>query len=387
MWEETVLRPFFKKFDACPFLVKTPRGSYSIGEGEPEFSITLHKDIPLKNLVASTSLALGEAYMEGSLAIEGDLYYALDHFLGQLGKFSTDTHLLKKLMFTSSTKANQKKEVQSHYDIGNDFYKLWLDDTMSYSCGYFLHPEDSLYQAQVQKVDYILQKLHLKEGMTLLDIGCGWGFLLIQAARKYKVHGLGITLSQQQYETAREKIKEEGLSDCLQVELMDYRDLPRIKRKFHRVVSVGMLEHVGRDNYTLFLKSVSKALRKGGIFLLHFISSLKEHPGDPWIKKYIFPGGVIPSLREITHICGEENFHILDVENLRLHYNKTLLCWKDNFQTHRKEIAAQQGERFTRMWELYLCSCAATFHNGIIDLHQILMTKGINNTLPMVRWY
>ena len=258
---------------------------------------------------------------------------------------------------------------------------------MSYSCGYFLHPEDSLYQAQVQKVDYILQKLHLKEGMTLLDIGCGWGFLLIQAARKYKVHGLGITLSQQQYETAREKIKEEGLSDCLQVELMDYRDLSRIKRKFHRVVSVGMLEHVGRDNYTLFLKSVSKALRKGGIFLLHFISSLKEHPGDPWIKKYIFPGGVIPSLREITHICGEENFHILDVENLRLHYNKTLLCWKDNFQTHRKEIAAQQGERFTRMWELYLCSCAATFHNGIIDLHQILMTKGINNTLPMVRWY
>lgn len=174
--------------------------------------------------MTSTSIALGEAYMDGSLEIEGDLYEALDHFLGQMGKFSTDQNALKKLIFTSSSKKNQEKEVRSHYDIGNDFYKLWLDETMSYSCGYFKHEDDTLYQAQVNKVDYILEKLYLKEGMTLLDIGCGWGFLLIEAAKKYKVYGTGITLSEEQYKECQKRIKEEGLEDYVKVELMDYRD-------------------------------------------------------------------------------------------------------------------------------------------------------------------
>ena len=198
--------------------------------------------------MTSTSIALGEAYMKGDLEIEGDLYEALDHFLGQMGKFSTDQKALKKLIFTSSGKKNQEKEVRSHYDIGNDFYKLWLDETMSYSCGYFAHEDDTLYQAQVNKVDYILKKLYLKEGMSLLDIGCGWGFLLIEAAKKYKVHGTGITLSEEQYKECQNRIKAEGLEDYVDVELMDYRDLPKLGRQFDRVVSVGMVEHVGRDN-------------------------------------------------------------------------------------------------------------------------------------------
>ena len=294
---------------------------------------------------------------------------------------------MKKLIFTSISKKNQEKEVRSHYDIGNDFYKLWLDETMSYSCGYFLNDNDTLYQAQVNKVDYILKKLYLKEGMSLLDIGCGWGFLLIEAAKKYKIHGTGITLSVEQYNEFQKRIVNEGLEDLLEVKLMDYRDLKHSDMKFDRVESVGMLEHVGRDNYQLFIDCVNNVLKPQGLFLLHFISGLKEHPGDPWIKKYIFPGGVIPSLREILSCLAEDNFHTLDVEDLRNHYNKTLLCWVKNYHEHIDEVREMFNEEFVRMWELYLSACAATFHNGIIDIHQILVSKGINNDLPIVRWY
>ncbi|WP_330394120.1 cyclopropane-fatty-acyl-phospholipid synthase family protein [Lachnoclostridium sp. An181] len=384
---ENILVTFLKKFTDYPFKVILDGKEYMIGEGNPEFTVHFKKPISKTKLLTSTSLALGEAYMDGDLEIEGDLYYALDHFLGQLGKFSTDESALKKIMHSSVSKKNQEKEVTSHYDIGNDFYKLWLDETMSYSCGYFRHPDDTLYQAQVNKVDYILQKLNLKEGMSLLDIGCGWGFLLIEAAKKYKINGVGITLSHEQAKEFERRIEEEGLQDCLKVEIMDYRDLPKSGYQFDRVVSVGMVEHVGRPNYQLFIDCVNAVLKKGGVFLLHFISALKEHAGDPWIKKYIFPGGTVPSLREILSCMAEDDFHTMDVENLRLHYNKTLLCWADNFHKHMEEEKKMFDERFLRMWDLYLNACAATFHNGIIDIHQILATKGINNDFPMVRWY
>ena len=387
MLTENVMISFLRKFDEYPFIVKLKGKEYRIGDGDPAFTVIFHKEIPLTALTTSTSLALGEAYMDGDLEIEGDLYNALDHFLGQMGKFSTDESALKKLIFSSTGKKNQEKEIQSHYDIGNDFYKLWLDETMSYSCGYFLHEDDSLYQAQVNKVDYILKKLHLSPGMSLLDIGCGWGFLLIEAAKKYGVHGMGITLSREQYEAFNRRIKEQNLGDLLEVALMDYRDLPKMNRTFDRVVSVGMAEHVGRRNYQLFMDCAKKVLKPGGLFLLHFISALKEHAGDPWIKKYIFPGGVIPSLREMLSCAAEDDFHTLDVENLRLHYNRTLLCWDKNYREHMDQIREMFDERFVRMWDLYLAACAATFHNGIIDLHQVLFSNGINNDVPMVRWY
>ena len=387
MLTENVMISFLRKFDEYPFIVKLKGKEYRIGDGNPAFTVIFHKEIPLTALTTSTSLAMGEAYMDGDLEIEGDLYNALDHFLGQMGKFSTDESALKKLIFSSTGKKNQEKEVQSHYDIGNDFYKLWLDETMSYSCGYFLHEDDSLYQAQVNKVDYILKKLHLSQGMSLLDIGCGWGFLLIEAAKKYGVHGMGITLSREQYEAFNRRIKEQNLGDLLEVALMDYRDLPKMNRTFDRVVSVGMVEHVGRRNYQLFMDCAKKVLKPGGLFLLHFISALKEHAGDPWIKKYIFPGGVIPSLREMLSCAAEDDFHTLDAENLRLHYNRTLLCWDKNYREHMDQIREMFDERFVRMWDLYLAACAATFHNGIIDLHQVLFSNGINNDVPMVRWY
>ncbi|MDE7199622.1 MAG: cyclopropane-fatty-acyl-phospholipid synthase family protein, partial [Lachnospiraceae bacterium] len=230
-------------------------------------------------------------------------------------------------------------------------------------------------------------KLYLEEEMQLLDIGCGWGFLLIEAAKKYGVHGMGITLSKEQYAEFQTRIKKEHLEGQLEVRLMDYRDLPDCGRVFDRVVSVGMVEHVGRGNYEEFIQCAKSVMKPGGLFLLHYISALKEYPGDAWIKKYIFPGGVIPSLREILHIAGEQQFYTVDVESLRRHYNKTLLCWYRNFQEHQEEAEKMFDEQFVRMWELYLCACAAAFMNGIVDLHQILFTNGVSNELPMTRWF
>lgn len=378
---------FMERFDACPFEITLHDEHHRIGDGLPKFSVVFHKTPSAVQLATSTSLALGEGYMDGDIEIEGDLYQALNLFLGQLGKFSTDRKKLKKLIFTSTSKANQKKEVSAHYDIGNDFYKMWLDETMSYSCGYFEQEDTTLYEAQCRKVERILEKLDLHEGMTLCDIGCGWGFLLIEAAKKYQVHGVGITLSTEQKKRFEERIAGEGLEDFLQVELLDYRELPQYGKQFDRVVSVGMVEHVGRGSYEEFMHCAQAVLKPGGLFLLHFISALKEYPGDAWIKKYIFPGGVIPSLREMIHIAGELGFYTLDVESLRRHYTKTLLCWNKSFQGHRDEVVSMFDERFARMWELYLCACAAVFQNGIVDLHQVLFSNGVNNDLPMTRWY
>ena len=358
-----------------------------VGKDEPKFRVFINNNISKTELVTSTSLALGEAYMRKDIDVDKDLFEVLDSFLGQMGKFTTDKKKLKNLIFTSMTKKHQKEEVSSHYDIGNDFYKMWLDETMSYSCGYFKNENDTLYQAQCNKVDRILEKLNLSDGMTLCDIGCGWGFLLIEAAKKYNIKGVGITLSREQKAKFEQRIKEENLSDRLEVKLLDYRDLPKQHMEFDRVVSVGMIEHVGRGNYEEFMQCVKSVLKQGGVFVLHFISALKEYPGDAWVKKYIFPGGVIPSLREIMQIAGELRFYTVDVESLRRHYNKTLLCWNENFQQHRAEVVEMFDEKFARMWELYLCACAATFMNGIIDLHQIVFTNDVNNELPMTRWY
>lgn len=387
IFEKHFLKKFLEQFDAIPFIVKFDEDEFVTGNGTPKFKVIINKNIPKSDILKSTSLALGEAYMNKDIEIEGDLFFALNSILSQIDKFTIDFHGLNKLLHSSDSIKNQKKEVCSHYDIGNDFYSLWLDKTLSYSCGYFKKNDDTLYDAQVNKVHHILTKLNLKEGMSLLDIGCGWGFLLIEAAKKYKIHGTGITLSEEQFKEFQVRIKKENLQELLDVKLMDYRDLAKSNITFDRVVSVGMLEHVGRNNYDLFFKNIDAVLKPKGIFLLHYISALKESSGDPWIKKYIFPGGVIPTLREITDLCGDYNFYTIDVESLRLHYTKTLLCWYSNFKDHINDIDKMFDEKFIRMWELYLASCAASFNNGVIDLHQILLTKGPKNDLPMTREY
>ena len=367
------------------FELETAQEFQTMGTGPAQFKIKLNREIPKKELLKSTSLALGEAYIRGDIELDRDLYEVLDMFLGQMDHFRLNPTALYGLLHSSLTEKNQQQEVSFHYDIGNDFYRLWLDETMSYSCGYFKNSEDTLFEAQVAKVDHILKKLNLEMGMTLLDIGCGWGFLLMRAARRYGVEGVGITLSEEQYQHFSREIREQNLEDRLEVRRMDYRELEKSDMQFDRVVSVGMIEHVGRGNYERFLKNAVDVLKPGGLFLLHFISAQKEHAGDPFIRKYIFPGGVIPSLREMVNLLPEYELRTLDVESLRRHYTKTLLCWRKNFQRHKETLATERGEEFVRMWELYLASCAAAFHQGIVDLHQILMSKGVNNELPMVR--
>lgn len=376
---------YLKEIIPVQFCLKEGNDIINVGNGEPAFTVILNRPLERTSLMTSTSLALGEAYMHKDIDLDRDLYEVINLFLGQINKFTTNKFALKKLYRSSASKRSQKKEVSSHYDIGNDFYSLWLDETMSYSCGYFKTDTDTLYNAQVNKVHHILNKLQLKEGMSLLDIGCGWGFLLLEAARKYKIKGTGITLSQEQYNKFKERIKEEHLENYLTVHLMDYRDLFNSGMQFDRVVSVGMLEHVGRKNYNLFIQNVNSVLKPQGLFLLHYISALRENPGDAWIRKYIFPGGTIPSLREIVSILPDYNFYTLDIESLRRHYTKTLLCWRKNFLQHKDEILDMKGEEFTRMWDLYLASCASTFNNGIVDLHQILISKDVNNEIPMLR--
>lgn len=383
-----LMKKFLNRFDGTAFDVMFESGEeFHIGTLPSKFKVVFHKPVPYRDLMKSTSLALGEAYMNGEMEIEGDLVMALDEIFKFQSRFITDKHAMKKILYTSGSKSNQKKEVSSHYDIGNDFYKLWLDPTLSYSCAYFKEEDNTLEEAQINKVDYILKKLNLKQGMSLLDIGCGWGFLLIEAAKKYKIHGLGITLSEEQHKEFKKRIAQEGLEDYLDVQLMDYRDLKHMERKFDRIVSVGMLEHVGRENYEQFFKSVDAVMKEKGVFLLHYISGLREHPGDAWIKKYIFPGGVIPSLREIIDISADYGYYVKDIESLRQHYVRTLLNWHDNFENHLDEVKKMFDERFIRMWRMYLCACAASFNNGVVDLHQIVFTKGVNNSLPLTRAY
>ena len=386
--EKTFLKAFLKNFEEESFIVNLWDGEKVIvGEGEPQFTINIKNPLKKKDLINSTSLAFGEAYMNGNVEFEGDLYTILDVILRHINKFSTKFENLPQIFHKVTNKSKQKEEVTSHYDIGNDFYKLWLDDTLSYSCAYFKNENESLGEAQLNKIHHLLKKLNLREGITLLDIGCGWGALLIEAAKLYKIKGLGITLSEEQFKAFKERIEKENLQDYLQVKLMDYRELEKSGLLFDRVVSVGMLEHVGRSNYDLFMKCVSKVLKKEGVFVLHYISGLYESEGDAWIKKYIFPGGVIPTLREIISLSADYRFYTVDVESLRMHYYKTLIKWAENFEKNTDKVREMFDEKFVRMWRMYLYSCAACFYTGVIDLHQIVFTKGVNNSLPLTREY
>lgn len=386
--DKLFVKTFSKIFDDESFVVKFGDGDeIKIGNEEPKFKIILNKPISKKDLISSTTLAFGEAYMNGDLEVEGDLLLMLNTVLKYKDKFYTDFKALPNIFSNLTSAKKQKEEVTYHYDIGNDFYRLWLDDTMSYSCAYFKSKDDSLYEAQMNKISHLLKKLNLQEGLSLLDIGCGWGELLIEAAKTYKIKGLGITLSEEQYKEFKRKIEAENLQDYLDVKIMDYRELEKSGLLFDRVVSVGMLEHVGRSNYDLFMKNVSKVLKKEGIFVLHYISGLYESEGDAWIKKYIFPGGMIPTLREIISLSANYKFYTLDVESLRLHYMRTLLMWADNFEKNIDKVREMFDEKFVRMWRLYLYSCAACFYNGVIDLHQIVFSKGVNNLYPLTRDY
>jgi cyclopropane-fatty-acyl-phospholipid synthase len=358
------------------------------GHGAPKAHITLNDRKVLRKMLKSPSLALGEAYMNGTIDIaepfEDVLKLSelnpLDLSIGSVGK------QLRRL--TKNKRQAQAKQIAHHYDIGNEFYRLWLDkETMLYTCAYFHTPKDTLAQAQRQKVDHVLRKLQIKPDQSLLDIGCGWGYLLLRAAEKYGAMGLGVTLSHEQQAYATAEAKKRGLDKQVKFELLNYQDLLERKRTFDRVVSVGILEHVGIGSHQIYFDVVNHTLKDGGISVLHSITHQDESPSDAWIDKYIFPGGYIPSVREITSLTTGSGFHIFDYENLGQHYALTLSHWWHNFEQHKDQVINMYDERFYRMWRLYLLGAMNTFKTGGASLSQWTFKKGSDPTWPLTREY
>jgi cyclopropane-fatty-acyl-phospholipid synthase len=380
-------KTLFKNLFSDAFELKLWDGSSEVyGEGKPQFKIIFNEPIPKADIIKDPSITFGEAYMTNKIEIEGSVKKVIDSLYNNKESFLSSSNKYAELlkMATNNIK-NSKKNIEFHYDIGNDFYKLWLDDTMTYSCGYFKSKDDSLTQAQKNKVEHILKKLDLKEGETLLDIGCGWGELIITAAKKYKVKAMGITLSSEQLAKVKERIKNEGLEDLVEVQLVDYRELKN--REFDKIVSVGMLEHVGQDHLAEYFTAIDKLLKDKGLSLLHCITAVEAGGNNTWIDKYIFPGGYVPAVSELINCMSDEKFNIIDVENLRLHYERTLDHWAENFEKALLEVRKTKDETFIRMWRLYLNACAASFHTGNINLHQFLFSKGVNNDLQWTRDY
>lgn len=356
------------------------------GEGEPAATIRINEPISIDTIVEDPSLALGEAYMDGKIEVDGSIEDLVSEAYETATSFIRDKKIFKKrIPKESHSKAKSKQDIHEHYDIGNDFYKIWLDKTMTYSCAYFKKPEDTLEQAQQNKVDHILKKLNLAEGETLLDIGCGWGNLILTAARDYKIKATGVTLSEEQYQYVNQVIEDEGLEGQVTVLLEDYREME--KTQFDHITSVGMFEHVGKENLGDYFSIVHEFLKDEGTALIHGISRQQGEASNAWLNKYIFPGGYIPGVAEVITQLTSAGLQLDDMESLRRHYQKTLEIWHRNFIDHLDEVKKIKDERFIRMWDLYLQACAASFKASNIDVCQYLITKKNSNKLPMTRNY
>ena len=387
MLDKTIYKQIFKASFNAPIDVEFWDGEQvSYGEGEPIAKIILHDVIPIKDIMAHASLTFGEAYMDGKIDIQGDLQKLVTTIYQSKDSFMNNSKFSKFIPKHAHTEKVSKQDVQSHYDIGNDFYEMWLDPTLTYSCAYFASEEDSLETAQWNKVRHILNKLHAQEGETLLDIGCGWGTLIFTAAKEYHLEATGVTLSQEQYDYVSQKIIDEGLEGRVHVYLKDYRELTET---YDHVTSVGMFEHVGKENLATYFEQVNARLVDNGTALIHGITGQHDGAGvDAWINKYIFPGGYIPNIAENVNHIMQASLQIDDIEPLRRNYQRTLEIWTKNFHDVEESVIAKYGERFYRMWDLYLQACASSFESGNIDVVQYLLTKGASATnLPMTRAY
>ncbi len=352
---------------------------------EPRVSLALHSKRLLRLFLTGNMGRLAQAYVEGELGVEGRIGdilrvgVALAERIGNQAMLRRIGQLVGRLPQRNSKRADERA-VRYHYDVSNDFYRLWLDRHMIYSCAYLATGTEELDAAQQQKLDHICHKLRLQRGDRLLDIGCGWGGLLRWAATHYGISGLGITLSQPQCDEARERIAAAGLADRVEIRVADYRDLSGIA-EFDKIVSVGMYEHVGIANLPLYFATIARLLRPGGIALNHGIVSTdrdghaKGPPGGEFIDRYVFPGGAVPHISHALYEIAGSGLEILDIEDLRPHYPLTLCHWVRRLEAAREAAIAAAGIERYRIWRMYMAGMAYAFDRGWLSVCQTLAQK------------
>ena len=368
------------------YIIGTPQNK------DPIVLKILNKNLHYK-LLFRPDLYFGEAYSNGEIKIEnGTLTEFLDLALKNIGRGELNffSQLINKLSGSYRYLTNfnfikkSKMNVSHHYGLSDDLYDLFLDPKRQYSCGYFKNENDSLEDAENNKIQHIIKKLNIQENQKVLDIGCGWGSLAIDIAESINCEVTGITLSQNQFDYCVKKAKKLNLENQVTFKLIDYREL---NEKFDRIVSVGMFEHVGRKFYKKFFRQIEKLLNNNGVSLIHTIGSVNP-PRDPhpWITKYIFPGGYTPSLSEVTTPIEKAGLIVSDIEVLKLHYSHTLRHWKENCIKNKEQIVKMFDEKFFRMWEFYLAGCEIAFKWGDQVVYQFQLTKNYTST-PSTRDY
>lgn len=332
----------------------------------------------LKNFMLHSELGFAESYMLGEITVEGDLSECMSiPYDPSISLFQPTVHdkvqFLLMFLKNRNTLKGSRRNIKSHYDLGNDFYELWLDKNMQYTCAFFDYPEQSLEDAQISKMEYVCRKLELKPGETLLETGSGWGGFAVYAAKNYGVKIKSYNISHEQVEYARQWAARETLEDRIEFLEDDYRN---VKGTYDKFASIGMLEHVGKDNYRSFSDLIANHLKDEGLGLIHSITKRHPAPTDLFTDTYIFPGGYIPALSEVIPHLEKNNFIIFDIDNLRLHYARTLHFWRERFEKHREEAEKMFGKQFVRMWQLYLSGAIASFTAGDLTLSQLLIGKG-----------
>ena len=359
---------------------------------EPEIALRIADGETLRALCLRPDLALGEAYMDGRLTIEGDDLEGLlrlvtrgraDRHLPAWARLRQRLRLVMQRWLAMNDARRARANVAHHYDLSDALYSRFLDADMQYSCAYFADPEMTLEQAQAAKKAHIAAKLQIEPGMRVLDIGCGWGGMALTLARDFGAHVTGITLSQNQLKRARARAAEAGLEAQTDFRLLDYR---KLRERFDRIVSVGMLEHVGVPHYDVYFRQVADLLAPQGVALIHTIASGAPPPQSAWITKYIFPGGYIPALSELAPAIEGSGLWTLDIEVLRLHYATTLRHWLARFDAHHEEWRRRYDERFIRMWRFYLIASYVTFEEDHQSVYQFQLAHR-PDAVPITRDY
>ncbi|KWR78664.1 SAM-dependent methyltransferase [Cupriavidus sp. IDO] len=366
---------------------------FPLGQFEkPNVTLTVREAAALPLLLTPSLDNLGEAYVQGKIDLEGKLTDIIDvgYRFSAAAKRRAGGVLNKMAQHFTHTKQEDKASIQYHYDVSNDFYKLWLDPNMVYSCAYFENGNEDLATAQLKKIDHILTKIRLQPGQTLLDIGCGWGALVLRAAQKFNARCVGITLSQNQFDLATERVRAAGLSDRIEIRLQDYRDT---SGTFDRITSVGMFEHVGKKNLPAYFGRMRELLADDGFAMNHGITvpdpSDDPMDGSDFMDRYVFPQGELPHIGLVLRTLQEGGLEAFDVELLRRHYARTLHHWADNFEARGDTIREMVGEKKYRIWRVYLAGCAHAFDTDQMSIYQVVCHKAGKSsaTLPWSRRY